>query len=245
MIYLVEGKACPKLSKGSARQHKRPTLRRPLAYNPSHRHSTLSPALAPFAQVTLLPRTYPGAAAPEASTALKTESPDEVDRRPAWTWAPMSLSEIRAADAAAANPAAADPAGNAAAGTTIGHEAAAADKTQRHRQDGGPDEEPAPPDPSDRGSSEEWPPAGSGQDVGLGYDALESGNMDFEGEEGDGGGAGGRARQRLKAGGRRMQAGQGREADLSVRYLMTKVTYPSNPLPPHARLTVGKSSYAS
>lgn len=195
----------------------------------------LSPALVvPFAQVTLLPRTYPGAAAPEASTALKKESADEVDRRPAWTWAPMSLSEIHAANAAAANPAAADPAADAAAGATTRHEAAAADLTQ-HRQDAGAEEVPAPPNRSDRGSSEEWPPAGSGQGVGFGYDVLESGDMDFEGEEGDGGGAGGRARQRLKAGGRRMQAGQGREADLSVRYLLTKVNSR-----PYTRLALGK-----
>jgi len=113
----------------------------------------------------------------------------------------MSLSEIHAANAAVANPAVVDPAGNAVVGTTTGHEAVATD--DGHRQGGSLDEAPAPPpDPSDRDSSEEWPPVGSGQDVGFGYDVLESGDMDFEGEEGDGGGAGGRARQRLKAGGR-------------------------------------------
>lgn len=175
-----------------------------------------SPAL-PHEQVILLPRTYPGAAAaaaPDSSPALKTGSLDEVDRRPAWTWAPMSLSEIHAANAAAANPAAAA----ANAGSTAEDESTTANKNRF--QEGGPDETPvAAPDSSDHGSSEEWPPAG--QDVG--YDVLESGDMDFEGEEGDGGGAGGRARQRLKAGGRKMQAGQGREADLSVRYLLAKV----------------------
>lgn len=45
----------------------------------------------------------------------------------------------------------------------------------------------------------------------------------WDGEEGDGGGAGGRARQRMRAGGIIKQAGQRREADLSVRYLITKV----------------------
>lgn len=39
----------------------------------------------------------------------------------------------------------------------------------------------------------------------------------------DGGGAGASARQRMRAGGKRTQAGEGREADLSVRYLMAKV----------------------
>lgn len=46
----------------------------------------------------------------------------------------------------------------------------------------------------------------------------------WQGEGGDdGGGAGAGARQRMRAGGKRTQAGEGREADLSVRYLMAKV----------------------
>lgn len=55
------------------------------------------------------------------------------------------------------------------------------------------------------------------------FDVTEMVEVDWEGEEGDGGGAGGRARQRMRAGGRRMQAGEGREADLSMIYLLSKV----------------------
>lgn len=55
------------------------------------------------------------------------------------------------------------------------------------------------------------------------FDATEVVEVDWEGEEGDGGGAGGRARQRMRAGGRRMQAGEGRKADLSMIYLLSKV----------------------
>lgn len=47
---------------------------------------------------------------------------------------------------------------------------------------------------------------------------------DWEDDD-DGGGAGGRARQRMRAGGREREEKSGREADLSVRYLMTKVSF--------------------
>lgn len=61
-----------------------------------------------------------------------------------------------------------------------------------------------------------------GRDVTSGAEAGEAEGWDAE-EGDDGGGAGARARQRMRAGGRRKNAGHEREADLSVRYLMTKV----------------------
>lgn len=118
----------------------------------------------------------------------------------------MSLSEIQAAGAAATT----------GGGITSGHE----DADKNYSQKGeGLDETPASVDPSDR-ESEEWPPAGQSVECDR---IVDPGGKDWEGEEGDGGGAGGRARQRLKSGGRRMRAGQGREPDLSVRYLIAKV----------------------
>lgn len=123
----------------------------------------------------------------------------------------MSLSEIHAATAAAAT----TPA--ATAGNTGGHEEPAFETQQ-----GGSNGPPVSADNSDR-RSEAWPLAGHERVEGA---HVERGDKDWEGEEGDGAGAGGRARQRLKAGGRRITAGQGREADLSVRYLITKVETP-------------------
>lgn len=163
-------------------------------------------------QVTLLPLTYPEAVAPdsllESSPASTKANPEPVDRHPAWTWAPMNLSEIQAAGAAA----------TAGGGNTSEHEETA---DKYHQQQGGGrfDEMPASQGPSNR-ESEEWLP--SGQDLECDR-IVETGGKDWEGEEGDGGGAGGRARQRLKSGGRKMRAGQGREPDLSVRYLIAKV----------------------
>lgn len=130
----------------------------------------------------------------------------------------MSLSEIHAANAAAAN-------ATTGAGTGTGaespsrHEDAANESHQ-----GRSNEAPFSPNNSER-ESEGWPFAEQDERESVEGELVERGK-DFEGEEGDGGGAGGRARQRLKAGGRRIKAGQGREADLSVRYLITKVKTP-------------------
>lgn len=124
----------------------------------------------------------------------------------------MSLSEIQAAGAAAT------AGGDGGDG---GHTSEREETTDKnHTQQGGAfGETPASQDPSDR-DSEEWVSDGQGIECDR---IVETGGKDWEGEEGDGGGAGGRARQRLKSGGRRVQAGQGREPDLSVRYLIAKV----------------------
>ena len=84
--------------------------------------------------------------------------------------------------------------------------------------------------PPDKEKAEE--DGGGGEDDGKTASAVvQAGRVEgregvWDGEEGDGGGAGGRARQRMRASGRRKQAGQWREADLSVRYLLTKVKPP-------------------
>lgn len=119
----------------------------------------------------------------------------------------MNLSEIHAAAAAAA-------------GNTSGYEETA--NNQHQEQGGGIGETPVSHHAPDR-ESEERLPAGQGAECDS---IVKTGDKEWEGEEGDGGGAGGRARQRLKSGGRRMRAGQGREPDLSVRYLIAKVKAP-------------------
>ncbi|CAM9380713.1 unnamed protein product, partial [Ectocarpus sp. 12 AP-2014] len=159
-------------------------------------------------QVTLLPRTYSEEggphSAPESSLASAQENPAAVDRRPAWTWAPMNLSEVQDAAAAAAN--------------------AAAPESSLHEETGNQHDQSGlhgSLDSSDGAGKEDdkRPVVGDSNE----FDATEVVEVDWEGEEGDGGGAGGRARQRMRAGGRRMQAGEGREADLSMIYLLSKL----------------------
>ncbi|CAM9395475.1 unnamed protein product [Scytosiphon promiscuus] len=56
-------------------------------------------------QVALLPRTYRGRApslSSENAHSFEMRNSKEVDRRPAWTWAPMNIKEIQDADAACA-----------------------------------------------------------------------------------------------------------------------------------------------
>lgn len=92
------------------------------------------------------------------------------------------------------------------------------EKSADQNKPGGTDEAPVAADGADQNEIT-WSSVGQGVESETG----ERVEVDWEGEEGDGGGAGGRARQRLRAGGKRLQAGQGREADLSVRFLISKV----------------------
>ncbi|CAM9464665.1 unnamed protein product, partial [Hapterophycus canaliculatus] len=162
-------------------------------------------------QVTLLPRAYPGAAtvtgaAPSISSenTLPSEasSSKEIDRRPAWTWAPMNIKEIQDVDVAC----------NTTATTSRQEEPA------DRNQPGGTDDEPVSGGDADQ-NEDAWSSVGQGVENCTG----ERVEVAWEGEQGDGGGAGGRARQRMRAGGKRLQAGRGREADLSVRYLISKL----------------------
>lgn len=135
-------------------------------------------------------------------TMLPQESPS-VDRRPAWAWAPMSLAEINAATAAAANP------------DTIAQQ-------EKVNAEGGMDLSPKRPKNDERGAD------GSLEGVG-GVEWEEAGWQGGGGGDEGGAEAGEGARQRMRAGGTRNQTGEGREADLSVRYLMAKVHKPTLP----------------
>lgn len=162
-----------------------------------------------FSQVKLLPRTYLGAttgaavsSSSEDTHASEMGNSNETDWRPAWTWAPMNIKEIQDADAACA--VVANISGN--------------EETSDRNQSGGLGDAPVSTDDADC-NEDTLSSVGQGGESDTG----EKEEVYWEGEEGDGGGAGGRARQRMRAGGKRLQAGHGREADVSVRYLISKV----------------------
>lgn len=173
-----------------------------------------------LSQVALLQQQSPHSHTDTAPRATTSSPPPVasgnpvIDRRPAWAWAPMSLSEIHASAVIAAGnkPTHADEMRHGNDADQSGSISATAERRASLEKE---EEE-----------EDEGEEGGGGAAAVVQAGRVEGREGVWDGEEGDGGGAGGRARQRMRAGGRRKQAGQWREADLSVRYLLTKVESP-------------------